>query len=58
MPFLTEIMTVVRCVGDWPVKDEFIRGVEEMDKTKQVPFYAVFAAQVFLDITYELGPDL
>ncbi|KAG6035632.1 hypothetical protein E4U41_005999 [Claviceps citrina] len=58
MPYLSELMTVLRGFDDWLVKDEFIRGMEELDKTKQVPFYAVFAAQIFLDISYELGPDI
>ncbi|KAI3326842.1 hypothetical protein HD806DRAFT_488357 [Xylariaceae sp. AK1471] len=58
MPFFTELMTAIRGVVDWPVKDEFLRGVEELGKTKEVPFYAVFAAQIFLDITYELGEDI
>ncbi|KAK5626079.1 hypothetical protein RRF57_001794 [Xylaria bambusicola] len=58
MPFFTELMTAIRCVKDWPVKDEFLRGIEELDRTRQVPFYAVFAAQVFLDTTYELREDI
>ncbi|KAG6011990.1 hypothetical protein E4U43_007999 [Claviceps pusilla] len=56
MPFFTELITVIIGFDDWLVKDEFIRGMEELHKTRQVPFYAVFAAQLFLDITYELGP--
>ncbi|KAG6000820.1 hypothetical protein E4U21_004963 [Claviceps maximensis] len=58
MPFFTELMTVIMLFDDWLVKDEFIRGMEELRKTRQVPFYAVFATQVFLDITYELGPTI
>ncbi|KAH6652650.1 hypothetical protein BKA67DRAFT_518867 [Truncatella angustata] len=54
MPFFTELMTVVRGVGDYPIKDEFIRGMEELDRTDKVPFYLVFAAQVFVDIHYVL----
>lgn len=56
MPFFTELITVIIGFDDWLVKDEFIRGMEELRKTRQVPFYAVFATQIFLDITYELGP--
>lgn len=55
MPYLSEVATAIRGVSDWLVKDEFYQGVEELAKTKKVPFYAAFAAQVFLDITYELG---
>ncbi|KAI0416786.1 hypothetical protein F5X98DRAFT_387764 [Xylaria grammica] len=58
MPFFTELTTTIRGVQDWPVKDEFLRGIEELSKTKEVPFYAVFAAQIFLDITYKLGEDI
>ncbi|KAI0469205.1 hypothetical protein F4859DRAFT_505520 [Xylaria cf. heliscus] len=58
MSFFTEQMTVLIGVKGWPVKDEFLRGLEELSKTGEVPFYAVFAAQVFLDITYELGEDI
>ncbi|KAI8626898.1 hypothetical protein F5Y19DRAFT_194089 [Xylariaceae sp. FL1651] len=58
MPFFTEVMTAIRGVHDWPVKDELFRGIEELSKTKEVPFYAVFAAQIFLDITYQLGEDI
>ncbi|KAG6032127.1 hypothetical protein E4U19_007687 [Claviceps sp. Clav32 group G5] len=57
MPFFTELMTVVSLPG-WLVQDEFMRGMGELQKTKNVPFYAVFAAQVFLDITYQLGPNI
>ncbi|TLD08019.1 hypothetical protein PspLS_12061 [Pyricularia sp. CBS 133598] len=42
-------------VGNWPVKDELYQGVEELAQTKMVLFYAAFAAQIFLDITYQLG---
>ncbi|KAI0156453.1 hypothetical protein GGR57DRAFT_463469 [Xylariaceae sp. FL1272] len=58
MPFFTQLITAVRGVQDWPVKDEFTRGMEELDKTKKVPFYMVFAAQIFLDVTYELREDI
>ena len=55
MPFFTELMTVTRAIKIWPVQDEFLRSMNEISRTGQVPFYAVFAAQVFLDITYTLG---
>ncbi|KAG6120723.1 hypothetical protein E4U14_003230 [Claviceps sp. LM454 group G7] len=57
MPFFTELMTVVSSKG-WLVQDKFMRGMDELQKTKKVPFYVVFAAQVFLDITYQLGPNI
>lgn len=55
MPFFTELATAIRGGETWPVKDEFLRGMEELERTRRIPFYLVFAAQVFLDITYELG---
>ncbi|KAI0593790.1 hypothetical protein F4775DRAFT_607072 [Biscogniauxia sp. FL1348] len=54
MTFFTELMVVHRSVPDYPVEDEFLCGIKELDKTKQVPFYLVFAAQVFLDIHHTL----
>ncbi|KAI1303775.1 hypothetical protein F5Y03DRAFT_359023 [Xylaria venustula] len=58
MPFFTEQMTTIIGVKNWPIQDEFLRGMEELARTKTVPFYTVFAAQLFLDITYELGEDI
>ncbi|KLU83868.1 hypothetical protein MAPG_02918 [Magnaporthiopsis poae ATCC 64411] len=57
MPYLCEIVTAIRGPGDWPVKDELYQAVQELAETKKVPFYGAFAAQIFLDITYELGED-
>lgn len=54
MEFLTELMTVERCVGDYPVEDEFLRGIKELDRTREVPMYLAFAAQIFLDIHHIL----
>lgn len=51
----TELMTIIRFVPHWTVEDELLRGIKELNETKKVPFYAIFATQVFLDITYELG---
>ncbi|KAK7757230.1 hypothetical protein SLS62_000779 [Diatrype stigma] len=50
LAFFIELLAVVRTIHDYPVQDEFMRGMKEMDRTKDVPFYLVFAAQVFLDI--------
>ncbi|KAI1809400.1 hypothetical protein GGS20DRAFT_572080 [Poronia punctata] len=58
MPFFSEMVTALRGGPDWPVKDEFLRGMDELSRTRKIPFYLVFAAQVFLDITYKLGPDI
>ncbi|KAL1836641.1 hypothetical protein VTJ49DRAFT_4828 [Mycothermus thermophilus] len=52
--FLTELMIVVRAVPDYPVQNEFLRGMKEMEKTGKVSFALTFAAQVFLDIHHTL----
>ncbi|KAI1207163.1 uncharacterized protein F4807DRAFT_435922 [Annulohypoxylon truncatum] len=54
MTIFTELMAVVRGIENYPVEDEFLRGIRELANTKQVSFYIVFAAQVFLDIHYTL----
>ncbi|KAI0007258.1 hypothetical protein F4779DRAFT_592862 [Xylariaceae sp. FL0662B] len=54
MTFFTELMAIERGIDYYPVEDEFLRGVKELDRTKEVPFYLVFAAQVYLDIHYVL----
>ncbi|TGJ80643.1 hypothetical protein E0Z10_g8123 [Xylaria hypoxylon] len=58
MSFCSQAITIVREMKKWPIQDEFMRGINEIDKTKEIPFYAIFAAQVFLDITYTLGEDI
>ncbi|KAI0116556.1 hypothetical protein GGR51DRAFT_555581 [Nemania sp. FL0031] len=58
MPFFTELMTVCVAVTDYPVEDEFLRGMAEMRKTRKTPFFMVFAAQVFLDIHHLLRKDV
>jgi len=59
LPFeiFTELVTVGRLVQGYPVQDEFLRGIKEMDKTREVPFHLVFSAQVFLDIHHLLRED-
>lgn len=54
VPFLIELVTVVRAVPNYPVEDEFLRGIREMVNTKEVPFYLLFAAQIFLDIHHTI----
>ncbi|KAK9350684.1 hypothetical protein V1523DRAFT_399017 [Lipomyces doorenjongii] len=54
MEFFSELMTVIRCVPGYPVKDEFLRGMKELDKTRTVSFSLVFAAQIFLDIHHTM----
>ncbi|KAI1453562.1 hypothetical protein F4805DRAFT_461664 [Annulohypoxylon moriforme] len=54
MTIFADQMAVVRGVENYPVEDEFLRGIRELAKTKQTSFYLVFAAQIFLDIHYIL----
>ncbi|KAM3515895.1 hypothetical protein MY11210_000435 [Beauveria gryllotalpidicola] len=58
MPVLTDLITIVLKVPTWPVHDELLRGMKELVRNNRIPFYMVFAAQVFLDVTYTLGPDI
>ncbi|KAL6790188.1 hypothetical protein GGI42DRAFT_337252, partial [Trichoderma sp. SZMC 28013] len=52
--FFTELITVARHIPDYPAKDAFLCGMVELSKTGAVPFYLIFAAQVFLDIHHIL----
>ncbi|KAK3342754.1 hypothetical protein B0H65DRAFT_558919 [Neurospora tetraspora] len=58
MEFLSELTVVTRIIPSYPVEDEFMRGVREMDKTGKIPFSLVFAAQTFLDIHHLLRADV
>lgn len=52
-----EALAVLRGVPSYPVRDEFIRSVGEMEKTGSATFRAAFAAQVFLDIYHCLRSE-
>ncbi|POS76706.1 hypothetical protein DHEL01_v204908 [Diaporthe helianthi] len=54
MEACTDLMTIIRTLPQWPVEDELLRGMREMDETHKVPFYLVFAVQVYLDIHHLL----
>lgn len=54
MEVCTDLMTIIRTLPQWPVEDELLRGMKEMDETHKVPFYLVFSAQVYLDIHHLL----
>lgn len=54
MEFFTELMTVIRGVPTYPVHDEFLRGMKELDQLHTVPLSLVFAAQIFLDIHHTM----
>ncbi|RSL78304.1 hypothetical protein CEP51_008303 [Fusarium floridanum] len=45
-----EALALVHHVPDYPITDEFIRGVKEFKETNEIPFSLIFAAQVNLDI--------
>lgn len=50
----SEAITLARMVPNYPVEDEFIRGLRELDKTGDLPFYAVYAAQILLDVHHTI----
>ncbi|KAG8157275.1 hypothetical protein KVR01_012983 [Diaporthe batatas] len=54
MEVFGELVTVARCIPNYPVCDEFIRGMQELDRTREIPMYLAFTAQVFLDIHHVL----
>ncbi|KAH7110506.1 hypothetical protein B0J13DRAFT_661861 [Dactylonectria estremocensis] len=43
-------VTLARLVPDYPVKDEFIRGIRQLDERKEIPFYLIYATQILLDV--------
>ncbi|RSL44738.1 hypothetical protein CEP54_014559 [Fusarium duplospermum] len=45
-----EALALVHHIPDYPITDEFIRGVKEFKETNEIPFSLIFAAQVNLDI--------
>ncbi|RSM03293.1 hypothetical protein CDV31_010569 [Fusarium ambrosium] len=45
-----EALALVHHIPDYPVSDEFIRGVKKFKETKEIPFSLIFAAQITLDI--------
>ncbi|KAJ4385057.1 hypothetical protein N0V85_008287 [Neurospora sp. IMI 360204] len=40
---------------NYPARDMFLQGVQEMASTREIPFYAIIAAQLNLDIHHVLG---
>ncbi|UKZ80022.1 hypothetical protein TrVFT333_007786 [Trichoderma virens FT-333] len=54
MEIFTELITVAQRIPDYPVKDGFIYGMDELTKTGAVTFHLIFAAQIFLDIHHIL----
>ncbi|KAM5342265.1 hypothetical protein ACJ41O_013231 [Fusarium nematophilum] len=52
--FFTEAVTLARLVPAYPVEDEFVRGVRQLDKTGEMPFYLAYAAQILLDIHHTI----
>lgn len=54
MEILPEMLVLARWVQNYPVHDEFIRGMQELDRNREIPMYLVFAVQIFLDINHIL----
>ncbi|EGU88700.1 hypothetical protein FOXB_00785, partial [Fusarium oxysporum f. sp. conglutinans Fo5176] len=48
--FFTEAVMLARIVPNYPVEDEFIRGIRELDTTGNIPFRLVYATQILLDV--------
>ncbi|KAJ9424375.1 hypothetical protein QL093DRAFT_2632075 [Fusarium oxysporum] len=48
--FFTEAVMLARIVPNYPVEDEFIRGIRELDTTGNIPFHLVYATQILLDV--------
>lgn len=51
---LSEMLVLARCVQSYPVHDEFIRGMQELDRNREIPMYLVFTVQIFLDMNHIL----
>ncbi|KAJ0136113.1 Uncharacterized protein HZ326_20871 [Fusarium oxysporum f. sp. albedinis] len=48
--FFTEAVTLARLAPNYPVEDEFIRGIRELDMTGNIPFHLVYATQILSDV--------
>ncbi|CEI70950.1 hypothetical protein FVEN_g9682 [Fusarium venenatum] len=48
--FFTEAVTLACLVPNYPVEDNFIRGIRDLDATGNIPFYLVYATQILLDV--------
>ncbi|KAJ4129857.1 hypothetical protein NW768_006827 [Fusarium equiseti] len=53
----TGVITLIHGVKAFPVEDELLRGVREMENTGKMPLYLVFASQIILDIHSFLRED-
>lgn len=58
MEVLTDFAYICKAGPDMPAEDELTRGLREMFKTKKIPYWLLFAVQVFLDIHHELREDV
>ncbi|EWZ46097.1 hypothetical protein FOZG_06281 [Fusarium oxysporum Fo47] len=48
--FFTEAVTLARLAPNYPVEDEFIRGIRELDMNGNIPFHLVYASQFLSDV--------
>ena len=55
LSFLPNFVFLAGYKVEMPAEDEFARGIREMVKTREVPIWLGFAAQVWLDVYYLLG---
>ena len=58
LPHVTDLMTIIQSLNQWPVEDECLRAIREMIDTLKVPVYGAFAAQIFLDISLIFGESI
>lgn len=58
MEILPEFCYLSLRVNRMPAEDELTRGLREAFKTHELPFWLIFAGQVFLDIHHTLRDDI
>jgi hypothetical protein len=48
--YFTEAVTLACLFSNYPVEDNYIRGIRELDATGNVPFHLVYAVQILSDV--------
>lgn len=57
MELFAELLTIIHTLPAYPVEDELLRGIKQLEKTSEIPFSLVFAAQIYLDIHHIMRAD-
>ncbi|KAL2875019.1 hypothetical protein SGCOL_009722 [Colletotrichum sp. CLE4] len=55
---LYDMKFILHYIPDWPVDDGVLRGFRETTRTREIPFYFVYAAQLLIDIHGVMGNNL